>query len=229
MQLDDLKEAWAAHGVLLERSLAIDERVLRELLLRKVRFAMAPYALWRLFEVSLGFAALVITLPILVAHRTDARYVLVVGALVGFIAMLTWLTAYLLVSGLRLDYDGPVTSIQREVERIKLVEYHTFKSALFGGVVLWLPALLVLFEAVTGVDALARCHVATLGANLLFGGVVLALGQALARKYVERSDLSPWARRMVDGVSGWALRRTSGHLAELARFERDEPLAPGKP
>jgi len=225
MQLDDLKEAWAAHGKTLERSLAIDERLLREVMLRKVRFALAPYVLWRALEVALGIAAMLAVVPVLVAHVAEPRYVVVAGALALFTAGITALTAYLLVNGLQLDYDGPVTALQREVEHLKLVEYHAFKWALLGGVLLWLPAVLVLFEALTGVDALARVDLPYLAMNLVIGLVVLALGQAWSRKYVERSDLSPWARRLVDSLSGRSLRSATGHLAELSSFEREEPPA----
>jgi hypothetical protein len=223
MQLDDLKGAWAAHGALLERSLAIDERLLRELLLRKVRFALAPYVLWRALEVALGIAVTLAIAPVLAAHITEPRYVVVAGALAVFAIGITALGAYLLVNCLQLDYDGPVTAIQRDVERIKLVEYRSFKWALLGGVLLWLPALLVPFEALTGVAALARVQLPYLVANLLVGLVVLAIGQALSRKHVERSDLQPWARRLLEAVSGRALRSAAGHLAELSRFEREEP------
>ncbi len=223
MQLDDLKEAWAAHGTLLERSLAIDERLLREVMLRKVRFALAPYVLWRALEVALGIAALLVVMPILAAHVTEPRYVVVAGALAVFTVGITALSAYLLVNGLQLDYGGPVTAIQRDVERIRLVEYRALKWAVLGGVLVWLPAVLILFEAVSGVDALARVDLPWLFANLLFGLVVLALGQVLSRKHVERPDLAPWARRLVDAVSNQALRSAAGHLAELSRFEREEP------
>jgi hypothetical protein len=54
MQLDDLKAGWAAHTALLERSLAIDERLLREVMLRKVRISLAPYVLVRALEVVVG-------------------------------------------------------------------------------------------------------------------------------------------------------------------------------
>ncbi len=222
MQLDDLKNAWAAHGKTLERSLAIDERLLREVLLRKVRFALAPYVLWRALEVALGIAVLLAVMRVLGAHVAEPRYVVVAGALAVFTAGITALTAYLLVNGLQLDYDGPVTALQREVERLKLVEYHAFKWALLGGTLLWLPALLVPFEALTGVDALARVELPYLVWNLIVGLVVLALGQAWSRKYVERSDLSPWARRLVDSLSGWSLRSVTGHLAEISSFEREE-------
>lgn len=225
MQLDDLKQAWAAHGALLERSLAIDERLLREVLLRKVRFALAPHVAWRALEVVLGVAALLLAVPVLAAHAAEPRYVVAAGAVVVFAAGVTALSAYLLVRSLQLDYGGPVTALQRDVERIRLAEYRALKWALLGGVVVWLPAALVLFEALTGVDAIARVDLAWLAANLVFGLALLAVGQALSRKYVERSDLGPRARRLVDAVSGRSLRKAADQLAELVRFVREEPPA----
>ena len=86
-------------------------------------------------------------------------------------------------------------------------------------------------EQAIGVDqsremlALARANLAWLIANLALGVVVLVLGLAWSKRYVERPDLGPRARRLVDAVSGRALRSVAGHLAELSRFERDEPPA----
>ncbi len=223
MQLDDMKAAWAAHGAMLERSLAIDERLLRETMMRKVRFALAPYALYRALEIALGIAVTVAAVSVLIAHITEPRYIVVAGALAVFSVGITAQCAYLLVNVLQLDQTGSVTEIRREVERIQLVEYVSFKWALLGGIVLWLPALLVPFEALTGVDALARVDLRYLVANLLVGLVVLAIGQALSKRYVERSDLKPWARRLVEALSGRGLRSAASHLAELSRFEREEP------
>jgi hypothetical protein len=223
MQLDDLKAAWAAHGTTLERSLAIDERLLRETLLRKVRLALTPYVLWRTLDVALGIAALLVVMPVLAAHVTEPRYVVVAGALAAFTFAITALRTSLLVNALQLDYAGPVTSIQRGLERVKIAEYRAFKWMLLGGVTIWLPAMLVLFEVLTGVGALARVDLAWLAANLILGLVVLALGQWWSKKHVERSDLSPWARRLVDALSGRSLRSAAGHLAELSRYEREEP------
>ncbi len=223
MQLDELKQAWAAHGTMLERSLAIDERLLREVLLRKVRFALAPYILWRALEVTLGVAALVLVMRVLTAHGAQPRYAAVCAALAVFCAAITALCAYLLVNSLKLDYAGPVTAIQRDVERIRVVEYRALKWAVLGGVVAWLPAGLVLFEALAGVQALARVPLGWLLANLAFGLAVLFLGHVLSRKYVERPGQGPRARRILDVLSGRSLRVADANLAELASFERDEP------
>ncbi|MFN0245125.1 MAG: hypothetical protein ACKVWV_19755 [Planctomycetota bacterium] len=221
MQLDDMKEAWAAHGALLARSVAIDERLLREIMLRKVRFALAPYVVCRALEVIVGIAALIAVMSVLVAHPGEPRYLLVGGTLAVFTIGLTVLCAYLLVNVVRLDRSGPVTHILREIERIQLAEYVCFKWALLGGTVLWLPALLVPFEALTGIDALARVHLSFLALNLTFGLAVLLVGQALSKRYVERPVSSARARRLVDALSGRGLRVASEHLAELARFTRD--------
>jgi hypothetical protein len=142
-----------------------------------------------------------------------------------FAAGITALCGYLGVRSLTLDFGRPVAAIQREVERVTLVEYRVLKWLLLGGVVFWLPAALVLFEALTGVDALARVDFRWLVANVAFGLAVLALGHILSRRYVERPDLGPRARLFVDALSGRALRSAAGHLAELAAFEREDPPA----
>lgn len=221
-ELHDLREAWARHGALLERSLAIDERLLRETLLHKVRFALLPYVVARALEVILGLAVVLAAVSVVAAHGGELRYLVVGGALAIFAAGMTALCASLLVSVLRIDHGGPVTAIQRSVERIRVVEFVCFKWALLGGTLLWLPALLVPFEALTGVDALARVDILHLAANLVVGLVILGVGQALSKRFLERDDLGPRARRCLDALTGRSLRVARSHLAELAAFERDD-------
>jgi hypothetical protein len=108
-------------------------------LLRKVRFALAPFVVWRALEVALGIAVLWLAVPVLLAHPGDPRYLAVTGALVVFTTVVTVLCALLLVHGLQLDYGGPVTRIQRQVEHLRLLAYRAFKWALLGGVICWLP------------------------------------------------------------------------------------------
>jgi hypothetical protein len=222
MQIDDMREAWKAHGAILERSLAIDERLLREILLRKVRFALAPFVVARALEVGLGVVLLWAGMPVLVGHLSEPRYLVLGAALVLFVLGLIAQSAYLVVRVLQLDHSAPVTVLRRRIERLQWVEYRSFLWALLGGTLLWLPGMLVLFEASSGVDGLARVSAAFLLGNLGAGLAVLALGVFLSRRLVERADLRPRARRVVESLSGWGLRRASAHLAELARFERED-------
>ena len=96
------------------------------------------------------------------------------------------------------------------------------KWTLLLGIVAWLPIALILFEALTGFDALARVGLAWLVANILFGFVCLGIGQALSRRYVEHTDLNPRARCIVESLSGRAVRSATQHLVELAQFERSD-------
>ena len=114
------------------------------------------------------------------------------------------------------------TTLQRTVERFRLAEYRAFKWTLLLGIVAWLPIALIIFEAMTGVDALARVGLTWLVANLLFGLVCLGIGQTLSRRYVERDDVAPWARQLMESLSGRAVGSATQHLVELARFERSE-------
>lgn len=221
MQLDDLQRAWAAHGALLDQSVRIHERLLREVMVGKVKTALAPYVLWRVLEIVLGLAVIVLVGGVLPAHLDAPRYLALGGMVLAFFVAVVAKTGYLAIRTRHLDYSGPVAALQGEVERLKLVEFRTFKWALLGGIVLWLPAALLLFEAGTGVDALARAPLPWLSGNAVFGLAVLALGQWLSRKHVERTDLAPWARRLVDSLSGRRLETVRGHLAELAAFTRD--------
>jgi len=218
-----MKQVWAAHSASLERNLVISERLLRETMLRKARFALAPYLVWRALEVALGVAAMTVVMRVLVAHLDEPRYLVAVGALAIFTAGITALCARLLVGTLTLDHGGAVTAIQRDVERLRRVEYHATKWAVLGGVLVWLPAALVLLEALGGEPLLARVDLAWLIGNLAFGAAVIAVGQLWSRRNVERPGLGPRAQRIVDAVSGRALRSVAAHLAELARFQRDEP------
>lgn len=221
MDLDDLKTTWAAHSAMLERSLAISESLLRETFATKTRRSLAPYAVARALEVIIGLAVLVLVAPLVVAHAPDARYLVAGGATCLLAAALTALCGYLFVQSQRVDLDGPVTASQRALTHLQLVEYHATKWAVLGGVVVWLPALLLLFEAVTGAPALAHVDLAWLVSNLAFGVGVLAIGLLWARRTVARPDRSPRAQRIIDVLSGRSLRRASAHLSELARFTRD--------
>jgi hypothetical protein len=210
MELDDLKSAWAT----LERSLAINERLLRETMLRKVRFWQVPYVVVRALEVLVFGAMLIAAVAVLARHASEPRYLAIGGGFAIYLAGLTAMCAHQLVAMAQLDYGGPVTALQRAIAHLKRSEVRAFIWALLGGVVFWLPGLLIGVEAVTGIDALARVDLAYLVSNIVVGLVVLAGGFALATKYASHS-------RVVDALSGRGLRRMEGHLAELAKFQRE--------
>lgn len=222
MQPDDWQAAWAAHGAALERSLRIDERLLRELLQRKLRGALTPYAIARGIEVICGVAVQVAVLSVVGRHPSDPLYLSIGAALALYALAMTVQCARLLAWSLRVDLGGPVASIQQEIERLQWAEYATFKWALLGGVAFWLPVPLFLVEALSGAPLLTRVDAPWLAANVLVGLALLGVGQALSRRFVERRGDDGRAPRLIQALSGAGLRRARAHLDDLARFMRDE-------
>jgi hypothetical protein len=220
MTLDDMKPVWAAHGAALSRSLSINERLLRELLVRKARRSMLPYLVWRIVEVATGGVAVGLMAPVVFAHASSPRYLVVGGLAVGFAVAMTALHAYLLVAGSALGYDRPVTELRRDLDRLVLAEVRALKWALLGGILTWLPIALLLLEAFSGLAALGRVPLPWLMANLAFGVVAIVLGHRWSQRVLERRDLPPTTRRIVDALAGRSLRAARAHIAELAAFER---------
>lgn len=216
--MDDLQQLWARHTALLLRSVAIDEKLLRESTLRKVRTALVPYVACRALEAACGIFVLWATANVLLAHPTSASYMLLGGALLAFVAVFTATSVRLAIDAARLDYSGPVLHMQEVLGRQRRAEFRALKWALLGGTLLWLPALALPFEALTGAEVLAHLETGFLLANVAFGVVVVILGQMLAWRYVERPGIGPRAQRIVDALSGHGLRRASAHLAELRQF-----------
>lgn len=221
MQLDDMKAAWATHGEQIDRLLDVNEHLLRDVTMRKVRSSLIPYLAWRAFEAAIGVAMTVLCGMVLSRHLDQVLYVTIVGAVLLFALFMTATTIALMVRATRLDHGQQVSDVQHAVAKLKLAEFHTFKWALLGGVVLWLPVILVLAEAFVGAHVLAQVPLAWLLANVVFGLAVLALGQFLAKKYVDCTARMPWQQRLLDYASGRQLTTISGHLDELSAFSRE--------
>ncbi len=222
MQLDDMKQLWTAYSAELERRVSVNERILREMLVRQVRAALNSYQIVCAVELATAIATVVASIAVLTSHSAEPRYWIVAGGLAVLGGSVAALCALSLHQTTAIDYAQPVTTLRRSVERMRIVEYRALKWSLLMGIVAWLPAVLVGWEVFTGVHALARVNTAWLVANLLFGLVCLVLGQAISRRYLERDDLAPWAHRLVESLSGHAAKTARLRLLELERFERDE-------
>ncbi|MBP6840438.1 MAG: hypothetical protein KA190_24280 [Kofleriaceae bacterium] len=214
MDDDELKRMWAAGGAdgtgprpaVDAATLAARARAGAGAARRRYLWARGP-------ELAFGALVLAAVVPVLLRHPGEVRYLVGAGPLVLLAAGLTAACAWLLVVGRSLDDTQPVARSQRVVLRLRRVELASFRWALLGGVLCWLPALLVAVEVVTGVPALARVDAGYLAANLGLGVLVLVGGTWGARRLV---GTGATRSRLVDALTSRSLRRLDVHLAELA-------------
>ena len=220
MHDDELRSIWARHDLKLERCLRLNEQRLRTEALRGARRSLSYHVSWRVLELALAAAALGGLGGFIAARLAEPRFVASGVALHVFVAGVLGFLVYELTLIARMDYRGPVTGLQRAVERIERVEYRAFKWALFGGVLLWAFVPIVIVEALFEVDLFEQLAPAWIFGNVAFGLVVLVLGQAWSRAYVEGHNARPWAKRFIEHLSGRSLRRANAFLEELDAFER---------
>lgn len=220
MELDDLKNTWAAHTAAIDRNRTVSERLLREVLVRKAGRALWPLALTRAVEIALAAAGIAVVVPLLAQHVAEPRYLVAGLPVLAYLVAFAALSVRLLVRALAPDVAAPVAELQSAVARLQIAEFRRVGLAVLGGVVVWLPLPLLLFEGATGVAALARVDLAWLVGNVAFGVVAAGAAVLAARRIAARPDLGPFVRRIVDGVSGRGILRARAHLDELAELTR---------
>lgn len=217
--MDELRELWARNDDKLDRALSLNETLLRTLTADRAKSALAGLERTAIIEACLGGVATILTGIFLANHVDALRYFsLGVAVLVYAVALTAMATRRLVLLG-RVDFCGSVTSIQRAIESIKLSQYRAFKVALLGGILLWAPIPILMVKGFLGVDLLAELDNAWLLSNIALGVLLIFVGQWWSRRYVEREDTAPFARKLIDALSGRDLERASSFLRELASFE----------
>lgn len=220
--MDDLRTLWATHAEHLEKRLRLDQRALRTTIVDKTETAMSRYAAFAWIQLAVAGLLAIANGAFLAGHSGDLRYLLSAIAVQLYLILHIGSAIHRLVLVHGIDWAAPVTSVQRAIERVKIAEVHGFKWALLLGVLLWVQMLGVLVKGVLGVDVYAHVSGAWVVANTVFGLAVVLAGQMLARRFVERPGIGPRARRVIDNLSGYRLRRATRFLDDLAAFERDE-------
>ena len=221
MDLDEFQRRWAAQDMKLDQLLRL---TLREAGLRQARSALQQFRTGLALEWALNALA-VLALGAFIADQLGAlRFVLPALVLdVAAVALVATTARQWFLAG-EVNYDGPVTESQRQLERLRLLRIRVTKWVLLLSPLLWTPLLIVGLKVLFGVDAYAVPGVPYLVANLLFGVAFIPLMGWAARRWAPRLERSGWARRWAEALAGTSLSEASGRLASITAFEREGEL-----
>jgi len=222
MELDELRQHWAAYDRRLDEVLRLNRQLLRSTNLGRIRSAMQRLRAVLGFELVLDLILVVALGAFMAAHLSEPRFL--IPAIVLNLVVLGTLVATLQqwVRASALDYDAPVATIQHRLEAVRVSRIRSTQWLLLLAPLLWTPLLIVALRAGLGVDAYALLGVRYLIANLLFGLAFVPVMWWACRRFADRLDRAPWVQRLARDVAGRNLTAALDQLASIAAFEREE-------
>jgi Zn-dependent protease with chaperone function len=225
MELEDLKDRWNEYDRKLDANLRLNSRVLREFGLNRVDSSLRRLTRLIVFELMMGLVATVLLGGFIADHLGEMRFLVPAVALDVFVIYFIGWAIRQWMALASLDYGESVMEIQRKLELLRIDRIRMTKWVFLLSPLLWIPLLIVGVEGLVGVDAYATFDTAWLVSNFVFGLAVIALALWVSRRYADRLQGSPLARRLADALADRSLVEATGFLGTLSSFERENGTA----
>lgn len=222
MDLEQLKDEWQRRDLQFSRQLDHVNAQLRDALLARhaeqvVRLNDYGWIYW------LAFLFTVLCLGTFIADHIDQPRFVIPAALLQIWTIAMHAThMFYRHALLRLDYNLPIVTLQRQIAHIRNRRLRQFKWGFLTGQILWwVPFCIVLAKGMLGIDlyAINDFMPGFMLANVVGGLVAIPLLLVAARAMGDRFGNTSPVRRLVDSLSGRDLQASQQFLARLAAFE----------
>lgn len=220
MELDVLKEKWVEQDRKLDGIIRLSRQLLIAANMNRVRSPMRRFALFTGVGALLGLIGLVILGQFIHAHWAEPRFAL------PAMALHVWVIAYVVTSirqmvmALQIDFDKPVTLVQKQIESLRVLRLQVVRWALLTGqLVWWIPLLVVTLKGFWGVDAYQVLGSGYLIANVAIGVAVIPVAIWASKKFGERLGSSPTMQWLMRELAGYNLNAAKGFLRTLSEFK----------
>ena len=221
MELDDLKERWAASNRKLEASMRLNTHLVGQMNLARAEGSLKRLSWGVRLELALTLLVIVLLGSFAADHVRELRF-LIPALMLGVYAIALFAARIReLVDIASVDYAEPVVAIAQRLEKLRLRRIRTTIAMLLFGPLMWLPALIVVLRGLFGIDVYAAAAPSWFVANLLFGLVVIPIAILLARRFGRAFKGSSLIRRLADDIAGRSLAAALESLDALRRFEDD--------
>jgi len=219
MELDDLRQAWEAHGRKLEDNSRLNRQILDQAISAKAETATRRLSRLLWIELLVNLGAAVWLGSFLADNVTVARYAIPAAAVDILVIALMMAGVRQLVAVKQIDYGQPVLIIQKRMESLRAERIRASMLTLVVAPLAWIPLLIVVLKGLFGVDAYATFSSAWLIANVVVGLLVVAVAVWASRRYAGRVTSSPSLRWLMNNLAGRNLQTTTTFLRSLAQFE----------
>jgi hypothetical protein len=222
MDLDVLKEKWVEQDRKLDTSIRLNRALLMATSMNRVQSPLRRFASFTGLGALVGLISLVVLGGFIYAHWTEPRFAL------PAVMMHVWVIGYVatsirqMVAALRIDFDRPVTLIQKQIESLRVLRLQMIRWGLLTGqLVWWIPLLVVALKGFWDVDAYKVLTTWFLVVNVVFGVAVIPVAIWVSKKCGERMGKSPAIQRLMLELAGYNLREATRFLGTLSEFENE--------
>jgi hypothetical protein len=211
MELDDLKLQWRDLDRKLDRSLALNLRLLTETRTRRTKLRLLPLLLMQPLQFAVGFVLTTYFARFWIANL-ETPSLFIAGMVVHAMCVALMIDAVMrILLIVRINYAAPVVTIQRYLALLRRREIHSFKWA-WMITFLAAPAMLVVgVKLVAGIDLWSVAR-----APVIYTAIGGATGAALSYAF------DRWARQGNRRVGAIMDRIFAGHSIANAQASLDE-------
>lgn len=220
MDLDAMRGRWQAANRRTDAALRLDIDATRKALAARTRTAFGRHSVWLLLSLLGGGLVLAALGAFFVRHFFEWRYALMSGGLLALVGaeFVVDLRQWRALS--RLDLGGPLLQVRGTIEALRARRLAMAKWIALSSLLLWWPALLVAFAALTGVDLLSRIPPNVVWLNFALGLAWIPLGWLLFRWLAKRYAGSPGFQRFLVETAGRSWQQAEAAFAAGEQFEQ---------
>lgn len=228
MQLEALEQHWRLLDQKLDRSLALETELVRQVVLQPARQRVRRLAIWPAIDVAFCIGGLLIVGAFVSRQWHDWR--LVLPASVVAVSFLTLLldSVWQLERLSTVDWSGPVAVIQGSLERLRVAKIRQFKWIMLLSPLVGFCGLLVAVQGVLNwvsggrADLLSKLDGGWIVGNIVFGVLFVPLGDFIARKLGQKCHRHRWWQSVLDGISGTSLKAATQEVDRWASLQTDD-------
>jgi len=222
MELDELKRTWERYDKRLDASVRLNSRMMRGLLLDKAETAMTRLSLLLGVELVVLLGAALWLGSFMWKHADETRFLIPAAMLDVGVIVLVIVSVHQIASISQLDYSASVVAIQTRLESLRVERIRVTKWTLLLACFAWTPLSIVFLKDVLDLDVYTAFGGLWVGANILFGLLVLVVGAWIARRLAVSVKHASWLQQLSRDVAGHNLTAAMDFLGSLSQFEKEE-------
>ena len=218
MNIEEMQKTWTEMDAKLERSLRLVQQLLAENRLKGTRSALGRLRLSLSVEAAMWLVLAVWLGEFIYNHFGTPHMSAAAIATDAFVIVSLAANIRQIVMAAHVDYAQPVTAIQTEIEKLRMLRVRYISGAVLFGFILWAPAAIVAAHTLFDADLYELFGPAWFWSNIAFGMAAAGLVFWAAKRFGARLSTSSFARRVADALAGTSLKKAADSLAAIREF-----------